>query len=200
MSNRAHVLARKTLAIYRILIDVLIGGFTSMLVMILLVLPNFGIRAYEVVSGSMEPVFPVGCLILLNEHDRDFTVGDIVAYHIDIPELDPITHRIYAAGDIPGTWKMKGDANPSVDFEGTEASNISEDRMIGTVFCCIPILGAVLWFLHALSGPVLIILLAALFFSPDILQAILGALSSESVGSQPMAGQPGTGFSESRAR
>lgn len=200
MSNRVLILARKILAIYRILIDVLIGGFTSVLVMILLVLPNFGIRAYEVVSGSMEPVFPVGCLILLNEHDRDFTIGDIVAYHIDIPALDPITHRIYAVGDTPGTWKMKGDANPTVDFEGTEASNISEDRMIGTVFCCIPVLGAVLWFMHVLSGPVLMILLAALFFSSDIFQALLDAQRSGSVGTQPVPDQPGTAQTEDRAR
>ena len=171
---------RKFLAVYRALVNLLVVCFTIGVILMFGILPKFGIQTYEVVSGSMEPKIPMGSVVFLNTHDRDFDVGDVVAYHVDIPEYDPILHRIYAPGDKPGTWKMKGDANEGIDFGGSDRENISESDMIGTVIFHLPLLGAVMWFLSLFPWWLLLLLFIVLFMSPDLFEKILTIAFSSS--------------------
>ncbi len=78
-----------------------------------------------VVSGSMEPVFYRGDVVVIEKTDflgineinpDNLKVGDIVIYHATwFPE--PVIHRIVATGTINGTpyYVTKGDNNPVQD-------------------------------------------------------------------------------------
>ena len=53
----------------------------------------FGIRVYSILSGSMEPEYPVGALIYVKEIDpSEVEVGDVITYVL--PNETPATHRV----------------------------------------------------------------------------------------------------------
>ena len=157
-----------------------------------------GVAIYEVVSGSMEPTIPTGSMVFLDVDDRDFEVGDVVAYHVDIPEYDPVLHRIYAPGDELGTWKMKGDANDGIDFEGSDKSNIREDDIVGTVFLHVPLLGAILWFCSLFPWWVLMTLFVVIFISPDLFDKLFSIAFSATPPDSPANPQNTIGESGGR--
>ena len=107
----------------------------------------FGYGAAVVLSGSMEPAFSTGDLIIVKE-SADYAVDDVVVYQ-DGNML--VTHRIIA---IDGTQvTTQGDANnvadPAVDIKDIK----------GTVVYIVPAVGKVVSFLKT---PVGIISLVAL--------------------------------------
>ena len=53
----------------------------------------FGLQVYSVLSGSMEPEYPVGSLIYVKKVDyKELKVGDPITYLLD--EDTVVTHRI----------------------------------------------------------------------------------------------------------
>ena len=105
----------------------------------------FGYGAAVVLSGSMEPEFSEGDLILIKE-TKDYKQNDIVVFQ---GGNNLIVHRII---DIDGeTITTKGDANKTAD-EPINVSNIK-----GKVLFWIPFLGNVVSFLKTPLGTVCII-------------------------------------------
>lgn len=75
-----------------------------------------GWRAHYVASGSMEPEFTVGALLLSKPvQHQDITVGDIIT--VTDPFEQIVTHRVIAAEHDTGqvVVHLKGDANKTED-------------------------------------------------------------------------------------
>ena len=84
----------------------------------------FGWSALSVPTGSMQPVLPVGSLVIIHRVSvPDLRVGDIITYQNPLDTRKTITHRIVRtyliSGHIPG-FITKGDANtvPDVPIPG----------------------------------------------------------------------------------
>ena len=105
-----------------------------------------------VVSGSMEPAFYRGDIVLVQKADflgihefnpEDVKVGDVVVY--DAAWYDqPVIHRIINITEINGTtmYVIKGDNNHSPDPYYVKASQIKERVVtIGDTLVVIPKLG-----------------------------------------------------------
>ena len=89
-----------------------------------------------VVSGSMEPAFYRGDIVLVEKADflglhefnpKDVKVGDVVVYDADWYN-QPVIHRVINIVDINGTtmYVIKGDNNDSPDPYYVKASQIKE--------------------------------------------------------------------------
>lgn len=108
----------------------------------------FGYGAAVVLSGSMEPTFSAGDMIIVRESD-EFTVDDIVVFQ-DKDSL--VVHRIIKTdGD---TVTTRGDAN-NVSDDPVELSDVK-----GKVVLCIPFVGNIVNFLKTPIGIALVILAA----------------------------------------
>jgi len=132
----------------------------------------FGVQVYTVLSGSMEPSYPVGSVIYVKDADPDtLWVGDVVTFESDADLI--VTHRIVsaeAAADDPNTvyFRTKGDANTDADAE-----LLTQDRILGKPFFVIPKIGFVADFMHSASGRWICIVLAALVIFLTILAEYL---------------------------
>jgi signal peptidase len=75
-----------------------------------------------VLSGSMEPIFHRGDLLVLSNRKKAVDVGDVVVYNVKGRDI-PIVHRVIKQHwtDFKGTEKQflltKGDNNPADDIE-----------------------------------------------------------------------------------
>lgn len=99
-------------------------------------------RLYIVRSGSMEPVLPVGSIIIVDIHDKEAEPGEILTYYMG---ETVVTHR--AVGRVDGRYITKGDANREQDFIRTEP-----EKVIGTVCGQIPYLGNLILKIKRLPG------------------------------------------------
>lgn len=105
----------------------------------------FGVGAAMVLSGSMEPTFSKGDLIIVREADT-YQVGDIVVFQ----DGNSLTvHRIIALDGE--TVTTQGDANPSADAPR------NSDQLKGTVLFWIPYAGSVVGFLKTPIGTICVI-------------------------------------------
>lgn len=134
------------------------SGVTTILVtgVVILVLLLVGVRAaglqvYTVLSGSMEPAFPVGSLLYVKDVETSqLGEGDVITYYLANDLL--CTHRIVEV--IPDEddssevlFATKGDANEYVD-----GSLVSCDSVVGTPVCAIPYLGYLAAFIQTIPG------------------------------------------------
>ena len=121
----------------------------------------FGFEVYGVLTGSMEPKYPVGSLIYVKEINTDkLEVGDAISFKLS--ENVIATHRIVeivASEVTPGamSYRTKGDANDVVD-----SSLVEEADIIGKVVFCLPKMGYVLEYIQSPSGIVTTILVSLL--------------------------------------
>lgn len=99
-----------------------------------------GICLKVVVSGSMEPKFPVGsiCIIEKNYPVEKIKIGDVIAFSVD--KKIWVTHRVVQISR-EGNFLTKGDANETVDF-GWIAKRQYEGKTIGNI----PYIGVVCMF------------------------------------------------------
>lgn len=98
-----------------------------------------GFRSYAVLSGSMEPEFYPGDLVITKHKNKaDIQVGDIVTYRDN--EGVTITHRIME--ETPQGYITKGDNNNVED-----ADILTKDNIIGEVAFSLPKLGFAMEFL-----------------------------------------------------
>ena len=116
-------------------------------------------KPYVVLSGSMEPVIPVGSVVIIDQSKTAVSAGDIAAFSRN---GQTVTHRI-----IKGTedgFITKGDANQEKDTGVTAPENI-----IGTVVFCIPYLGyGIMWlqeYRNLVIGVAVLLLFLILLFS-----------------------------------
>ncbi len=95
----------------------------------------FGIQVYSVVSGSMEPEYPVGSLIYVRGVvPSEIEVGDVITYVL--PNETPSTHRVVRIDEQNQHFYTKGDANKTED-----GSPVHFKNLIGTPIFKIPYLG-----------------------------------------------------------
>ncbi|MEW9077509.1 signal peptidase I [Terrisporobacter glycolicus] len=104
-----------------------------------------GYKTYTVLSGSMEPTFKPGDLIITKNKNRcNIDVGDIVTF--SDAKGTVITHRI--VGELNEGYITKGDNNKVEDSDIT-----NEENIIGKVVFHIPKLGFAMNFL---SNPIVV--------------------------------------------
>lgn len=130
-----------------------------------------GLQTYAVVSGSMEPDYPVGSLLYVKSVDyKQLEVGDVITFMID--EDTVATHRVIEI--IPDDedpevlrFRTKGDNNRVEDGTPVHYKNI-----IGTPVFCIPKLGYFANYIQNPPGMYLAIggaaILLILVFLPDL--------------------------------
>ena len=130
-----------------------------------------GLQPYVVLSGSMEPTYPVGSLIYVKSTDyKQLKVGDPITFLVS--EDTVATHRIIEVlpdEDDPNTIRYftQGDANDAPDGSSVHYKNI-----IGKPVFSIPYLGYVSNYIQTPPGKYVAIsgcaLLMLLVFLPDI--------------------------------
>lgn len=79
-----------------------------------------GFTALEVVSGSMEPTFDVGDIIIINQKEKNYKEKDIITFKDENGTY--VTHRIAKITDKG--IATKGDANRSTDEGYIERNDI----------------------------------------------------------------------------
>lgn len=94
------------------------------------------IKPYVVLSGSMEPVLPVGSVVVIDQSQTAVQAGDIAAF---LKNGQTVTHRIVEVTEKG--YITKGDANSEKD-----TGIVAPQKILGKVILCVPDLGfAVLW-------------------------------------------------------
>ena len=132
----------------------------------------FGLQVFTVISGSMEPAYPVGSLIYVKDVDvHQLERGDVITFMLN--EDTVATHRIVEV--VPDEtdasvirFRTKGDAN-----EAEDGSLIHYKNVIGTPVFTIPYMGYVANYVQNPPGMYVAIAGAAfllmLVFIPDLL-------------------------------
>ncbi len=131
----------------------------------------FGLQVYSVLSGSMEPEYPVGSLIYVKAVDyKELKVGDPITFLLDKDTV--VTHRIIEVlvdEEDPNTIRYftQGDANGIPDAKSVHYKNI-----IGTPVFMIPYMGYVSNYIQNPPGMYVAIsagaILLMLVFLPDL--------------------------------
>ena len=105
------------------------------IVAILLIPKIFGYSSLAVVSGSMEPEYPVGSIVVTKEIEfSEIEVGDVITYKLSDSTL--VTHRVVEIDKENQTLITKGDANETNDI-----SPVSSSQIYGKVYSDIPYMG-----------------------------------------------------------
>lgn len=123
----------------------------------------FGYSQLVVTSGSMEPAFSAGDMIVVHAED-EYALGDIVTFRNESGSL--VTHRIVAITE--GGFVTKGDANNVEDEELLTAESI-----VGKLVCCVPMIGSFLLFLRTPVGVGALVIVGFLLVE---LPALLGTV------------------------
>ncbi|MCC8027076.1 MAG: signal peptidase I [Clostridium sp.] len=124
----------------------------------------FGWSFAIVLSGSMEPAFSAGDLIIVHREEQ-YRTGDIITF---TEEGEMVTHRIEGVTDQG--FITKGDANKVPD-DGV----VSGDRIRGCVTAVIPGLGTAALFLRRPEGLLVMALLwAAFIWGGDMMRLLRG--------------------------
>ncbi len=108
----------------------------------------FGYQVFGVLSGSMEPTFPVGSVVYVKTIiPDDVRIGDAITFRIE--ELDSVvaTHRVVGINHEERTFTTKGDANQVVDNEP-----VAFEYFIGRADFKIPYLGYVAMYIQTKEG------------------------------------------------
>jgi signal peptidase len=131
----------------------------------------FGLQVYSVLSGSMEPEYPVGSLIYVKKVNyKELKAGDPITYLLD--EDTVVTHRIIEVlvdEEDPNTIRYftQGDANDVPDGASVHYKNI-----IGKPVFSIPYIGYVSNYIQNPPGMYIAIaagaILILLVFLPDL--------------------------------
>ncbi|MGW6696023.1 signal peptidase I [Rhodococcus sp. NPDC054953] len=101
-----------------------------------------GATPYTVLTGSMEPTYPPGTLIVVKSEDpAALTAGDVITFQKESGKLDVVTHRIIeiranARGEQ--SFVTQGDANPSRD-----TNPVVPGQIRGKLWYSVPFMGYV---------------------------------------------------------
>lgn len=120
----------------------------ALLLIAFIALKAAGFQFFVVMSGSMEPVLPVGSVVLVEPTPyNEIQVGDDISFVVG-EEKVTVTHRVVEKDESANTLTTKGVAN-----------NVSDDpipasAVIGKVIFDIPFIGRLLYFLSSLQGKI----------------------------------------------
>lgn len=144
---------------------------TMLLALLLVGVRLLGFTPYSVLSGSMEPAYPVGSLIYVKAlKPQEVQIGDPITFVLN-EDLVVATHRVVDIDAENEQFYTKGDANDSPD-----AAPVHFKNLLGKPMFHMPCLGYVANFLSTqkgmtVGGCALVCIILLLFF-PDILRWI----------------------------
>lgn len=116
-----------------------------------------GLTPYAVLSGSMEPDYPVGSLVYVRAVDpASVGVGDAITF--TKPNGEVATHQVYERDVSARQFRTQGIANINTDGSIMhDAEPVSFDAVIGAPVACIPLLGYVNVFVTSGPGAFLVV-------------------------------------------
>lgn len=132
----------------------------------------FGMEAFAVQSGSMEPVHPTGSLIYVKQTDvSTLEVGDVITFRLHGNVTG--THRIIEIiSDTEQSdsirFRTKGDANDAADCNPVESKDV-----IGKVIFSIPYLGFISHFIQLPIGKYIVVFIGCLSALLSIIPKVL---------------------------
>ncbi len=128
-----------------------------------------GYLPYTVLSGSMEPSYPVGSIVFVSRAaPEEVQVNDVIMFTLADGTL--VTHRVVDILPEEQAFVTKGDANNAADF-----TPVPFENMVGKAKFCIPLLGFLAVFLKTGIGmTVFCIVLASLILVEFLPQFIKG--------------------------
>ena len=139
----------------------------------------FGIQVYSVISGSMEPEYPVGALIYVKEvKPSEVEVGDVITFVLS--NETPATHRVIAIDKDAQLYYTQGDANYQINEETGEKVYMEDppvhfNNLIGKPVFKIPVLGYIAYYIQHPPGMYIAIaagaILLILVFLPDLFKS-----------------------------
>lgn len=149
------------------------GALSTLLLIILallaavMIVPHFmGYKSMAVLTGSMEPNYPVGSLVYVKETDpEEIDVNDVITYQLSGDTV--VTHRVVAVDRDLQQFTTKGDANEAEDGAPVPYSNV-----VGKAGMNIPYIGFISIYaktpigIGVICGVLVIIIL--LTFLPEI--------------------------------
>ena len=102
-------------------------GIVVLFAVLLIGVRLFGVQVYSVISGSMEPEYPVGSLIYVKDvKPSEVQVGDVITFVLS--NKTPATHRVIAIDKENQLFYTRGDANYQINEETGEKVYMEEDR------------------------------------------------------------------------
>lgn len=150
-----------------------------------------GLQTYTVLSGSMEPTYPVGALLYVREVEpEEVEVGQPITFVLN-EALVVATHRVVEIDAENQHFYTKGDANDAPD-----ASPVHFNNLIGVPVFSIPYLGYISNFIQ--KPPGLYITIAAgevfllLLFLPELIGGGEAKKSPAPSEDKPSEGEDGT--------
>lgn len=112
----------------------------------------FGLTPMAVLSGSMEPEYPVGSLVYVRDADpKEVSVGDAITFSLDSGTM--VTHEVWDIDKENHRFHTQGIAN--FDADGNvlhDAAPVPFANLVGKPVCCIPFLGYLNAFLTSSAG------------------------------------------------
>ena len=122
------------------------------MVVLALLAPHFGWRADTVLSGSMEPALPVGCVQVTKPVDpEDIKAGDIIAFRSPT-NFKLMSHRVISVEEGESyQFRTKGDAN-----EDADPYSIPSENVVGRVCFKVAHVGRVVEYLKTPIGFILL--------------------------------------------
>lgn len=133
----------------------------------MLIIPRvMGYEEMAVLTGSMEPEYPVGSLIYVKEKDPEtLQVGDVITYRLS--EDTVVTHRIVEIDTQAQTVTTKGDAN-----ESNDGQPVAFDSIVGKAEYKVPYLGFISMNIKTPKGIIaicgILVVIILLTFIPEI--------------------------------
>lgn len=94
------------------------NGF-FLLILIVILLNVFRFKGYYIISGSMQPEYPVGTMVIIDQFQKNAVTGIVYAYK---KGSMTVVHRLVA--ETERGYLFKGDANAGCDPEPVAADQI----------------------------------------------------------------------------
>lgn len=106
-----------------------------------------GNDVYAVMSGSMEPYYHVGSIVIVDKHKtaEEIQVGDPITFRMGNGAV--ATHRVTGIDAGAGTFTTKGDAN-----EVEDASPVPFENLIGKAGLSVPMVGYIPLYMKTAKG------------------------------------------------
>lgn len=152
------------------ILDVLTTIITVVLLVLAVLLAGvrlFGYTPYAILSGSMEPEFPVGSVVYVKASPiEEIQIGDPITYILN-EDLVVSTHRVVEIDLETELFKTKGDANNTVDGKPVHYNNV-----IGVVEYSLPYLGYVSVYIASKKGIALVIIIVSLMLISSLIKIL----------------------------
>lgn len=134
----------------------------------------FKVRLYTIQTGSMEPVLPVGSLVLVKKAElSDLKEGDIVTFYTDVNldgEKEVVTHYVAAMYEENGKTVLRTKREANVFFDSWK---VYEEDIIGSYIVHFNGIGRIADFLSSTMGFVMIMFDAAIVIIAYALVSLL---------------------------